>query len=327
VRHLRNLGSQFKISLPTDNGGYLGRECPAVDYKGYFKIVPGTGLADVNDCHCPYCGHAADQSEFHTPDQIGYAKSLVLRKVSDALIKDLKSLEFDTKPKGPFGIGLSIKVKPGRMQPVHLYREKALETHIECVGCTLKYAVFGVFAFCPDCGHHNSLQILDKNLDLLFKILDMASTAEAELADRLVENALEDCISAFDSFGREICWVYGKKSADPAKAEKVSFQNLQGAKQSLDALFNLDLSSGLSDEEWKAVVRGFQKRHLLSHTMGVVDEDYVRKSGDDQAMTGRKISIGVEEVRDLIRVVGKLALHVSSALRVHDVESIRGTDH
>lgn len=41
--------------------------------------------------------------------------------------------------------------------------------------CALSYSVFGLFAFCPDCSSHNSLQILIKNLGLisgnkLFKI-------------------------------------------------------------------------------------------------------------------------------------------------------------
>jgi len=37
-------------------------------------------------------------------DQIDYMHSVLLRKVTDALTKDLKSLEFEHKPRGPFGI-------------------------------------------------------------------------------------------------------------------------------------------------------------------------------------------------------------------------------
>jgi hypothetical protein len=40
--------------------------------------------------------------------------------------------------------------------------------------------IYGVFGYCPDCGEHNSLQILDKNLELVIKMLDMASSAEGE---------------------------------------------------------------------------------------------------------------------------------------------------
>ena len=139
---------------------------------------------------------------------------------------------------------------------------------------------YGVFAFCPDCGLHNSLQILSKNLELAVKMLDMAATAEADLASRLIENALEDCVSAFDGFGREVCRVHARKSTDPAKAEKISFQNLEGARQNLSVLFNIDLAAGLASDEWKAAVQGFQKRHLFAHKMGVVDEEYIRRTGD-----------------------------------------------
>ncbi|MEW6114954.1 MAG: hypothetical protein AB1664_22685, partial [Thermodesulfobacteriota bacterium] len=315
MKHLRNLGNRFEIPLPVDEDGYLGRECPNVDCTGYFKIVPGTGLRGITECHCPYCGHTADQSEFATQDQVEYAKSVAIRKITEAFIEDFKSLEFDIKPKGSFGIGLSLKVKPGRPHPIHWYREKALETHIECSNCTLKYAVFGVFAFCPDCGQHNSLQILRKNLELVAKMLDMACSADAELAERLVENALEDCISAFDGFAREICRVRGKASTDPDMAEKVSFQNLGRGKQNVSTLFGLDLAAGLTDDEWRTAVRAFQKRHLLAHKMGVVDEEYVRKSGDADAVVGRKIKIGANEVRELVQILGKLAQHFVDGLQ------------
>ncbi len=314
MKHLHDLGDEFKVSLPTDERGYLGRECPNANCKGYFKLVSGTGLKGVTTCHCPYCGHTSDQSDFHTPDQIEYAKSVVIREVTGAIVKDLKDLEFDIKPRGAFGIGLSMKVESGPPHPIHWYRETALETHIECSNCTLKYAIFGVFAFCPDCGQHNSLQILDKNLELVNKMLNMAASAEAELARRLVENALEDSVSAFDGFGREICRVHAMVSTDPDKVEKVSFQNLEGVRQNVNALFNLDLAAGLTDDEWKTAVQAFQKRHLLSHKMGVMDEEYVRKSGDSQAVVGRKVNIDANEARALAQIVGKLGRYLSDVM-------------
>lgn len=315
MRHLRNLGRQFSIPLPTDEEGYLGRECPNEDCKGYFKIVPGTGLEGVTACHCPYCGHTANQRDFATPDQVEYAKSVVIQKITDAMVKDLKSLGFDIKPRGGFGIGVSIKVKPGRPHPIHRYREKVLETHIECSSCTLRYAVFGVFAFCPDCRQHNSLQILGKNLEVVVKMLDMASSADTELGDRLVENALEDCVSAFDGFAREICRVNAQSSSDPNQALRVSFQNLARARQKVSTLFKLDLAAGLTDHEWKTATRAFQKRHLLAHKMGVVDKEYVRKAGDADAVVGRKIKIDASEVRQLVQIVSKLAEHFVNGLK------------
>ncbi|PWH12854.1 MAG: hypothetical protein DDG59_15295 [Anaerolineae bacterium] len=314
MSHLRNLGSQFRIPLPTDEEGYLGRECPNEDCKGYFKIVPGIGLKGVTTCHCPYCGHTADQSDFTTRDQVEYAKSVAIRKITDTLIKELRSLEFDIKPKGRFGIGVSMKVKPGQLHPIYRYREKALETHIECPNCTLRYAVFGVFAFCPDCGQHNSLQILRKNLEIVGKMLDMAPSAEGGLAEHLIENALEDCVSAFDGFAREMCRINAPLSSDPDEALKISFQNLAGARQKVRTLFKQDLAAGLTDDEWKTAIRAFQKRHLLAHKMGVVDKEYVLKSGDASAVVGHKIQISIDEVRQLAQIVSKVADHFIAGL-------------
>jgi hypothetical protein len=313
--HLRNLGNHFSISLPTDEEGYIGRECPNVNCKGYFKIVNGTGLSDVTDCHCPYCGHITDQSEFHTPDQIEYAKSVAMQKISDALLKDLKKKEFDIKPRGPFGIGISMKVESKKTHPIHWYREKVLETHIQCENCTLKYAVFGVFAFCPDCGQHNSLQILKMNLEVVGKMLNMAETADAALKIRLVENALEDTISTFDGFGRELCRIHNKKSSDPAKAEKITFQNLEGARHNLTVLFGLDIAAGFTPDEWKEAVRGFQKRHLIAHKMGVVDAEYIQKTGDTQNTIGRKVNISENEIRKIVQFVGNLSRNIFEYLK------------
>lgn len=317
--HFRRLGNSISIPIQADENGFTGRECPQPDCEGYFKIELGTGLKGEGlPCHCPYCGHTAGHDHFWTKEQIEYAKSVAMRKITAALHKDLKKLEFDHKPKGAFGIGISMKVKPGRATPIHYYREKQLETEVVCVNCTLRYSVYGVFAFCPDCGAHNSLQILAKNLELVEKMLEMATATEKELAERLVENSLEDCVSAFDGFGRELCRVHARNATNPAKAGRTSFQNLEGAKSSLHDAFGIDLSAHVTADEWQSAVRGFQKRHLVAHKMGVVDQDYITKTGYFQAVVGRKIGIGADEVRGLVQIINKLAGHLSG-----DLEEVR----
>ena len=230
--HLRRLvGTSTLISIPADENRFSGRECPQPDCEGYFKIEFGTGLkGEELPCHCPYCGHAAEHDQFWTKAQVKYIKSIAMRKITDAIHKDLKKLEFDHKPKGTFGIGISMKLKPGRPPPIHHYRERQLETEVVCTNCTLRYSVYGVFAFCSDCGQHNSIQILDKNLEVVGKMLEMATREEKALAEKLIENALEDCVSAFDGFGRELCRVHANKARTPDRAEKMNFQNLESAR-------------------------------------------------------------------------------------------------
>ena len=306
--HLRRLGNRISISIPVDENRFTGRECPRSDCEGYFKIEFGTGLkGDGLPCHCPYCGHSAGHGEFWTKAQIEYARSVAIRKITDAIHKDLKRLEFDHKPKGAFGIGFSMKLKTGRQPPIHYYRERQLETEVVCTNCTLRYSVYGVFAYCPDCGQHNSVQILEKSLEVVGKMLEMATRAKKVLAERLIENALEDCVSTFDGFGRELCRIHANKARAPAKAEKVNFQNLEGARTGFLDLFGVDFSTAVEPADWRATVMAFQKRHVIAHKLGVIDQDYVTKTGDTRAVVGRKIVVDDGEVKELVRIVKKLA--------------------
>ena len=162
MSNLERLGNRISVPIQRDEEGYIGRECPVKTCLGYFKITPGTGLKGPAPCHCPYCGHSGEQNTFFTPEQIEYAKSIAIRKITDGIHQDLKSLEFDHKPRGAFGIGISMKVTSSGQHPIRYYREKNLETEVVCDKCTLRFAIYGVFGWCPDCGSHNSLQILSK---------------------------------------------------------------------------------------------------------------------------------------------------------------------
>jgi len=314
MKNLERLGSKFSISITPDEDGFIGRECPVAECESYFKLQPGTGLTGKDvQCHCPYCGHEDAPDKFFTQAQIEYAKSIVLSQVTGALIKDLKSLEFNHRPSGGFGIGISMKVT-GQPTPIRHYREKQLETEVVCDICTLRYMIYGVFGFCPDCGSHNSLQILGKNLELVEKMLAVAEDQESAVAQVLIENALEDCVSSFDGFGRETCRVFSSQAATPEKAAEIRFQNIANARQRVQVQFGVNIADGLTESDWALVIRCFQKRHLLAHKMGVVDEEYIQATGDHTAVLGRKSQVDSTEVRDLVVVLRSLGKQLSDSL-------------
>ncbi len=300
--HLRRLAKSISIPIPADEDGLVGRECPNADCLGYFKIKMGTGLQGPNlPCHCPYCGHTAGQDHFWTQEQLEYAKSVALRAVQDAISRDVRDWDRSLRQstRSSF-VKMSMDYK-GHPQPIRYYREKQLETKAICDNCTLEYAVYGVFAYCPDCGTHNSLQILVKNLELARKELDYSLAApDAEFAAYLVADALENAVSAFDGFGREVCLINAEVASDASRAKSVSFQNLPKAKTAVADLFGFDLASGLNPDEWAFVCQCFQKRHLLAHRMGVVDQQYVDITGDTSAAVGRKVPIDSDQVRSLL---------------------------
>lgn len=314
--NLKRLGNRISIAIPKDDDGYLGRECPEAECESYFKIRPGTGLTGTDlPCHCPYCGHTGPHDTFWTKEQLAYAKSVALRQVTDALRKDLKSLEFNHKPRGASGIGISMKLQHGPPLPIRYYREQSLETAVSCEACTLDYSVFGVFAYCPDCRVHNSLQILRQNLSLTRKQLDLAeSLDDVDLRRHLVEDALENCVSAFDGFGREACRVRASQSSHQAKAEALSFQNLQRASERLKQLFGVDLAAALLASEWHLAQLGFFRRHLLAHRAGVIDAQYVSETGEPTQLLGRRIAIAASDVRRLAELVEALGVGLVARL-------------
>lgn len=313
-RHLRRLEKGIRVSLPADEDGFTGRQCPDSDCRGYFKIEFGTGL-DGEDipCHCPYCGYVDDQAEFMTDAQGRYVMSIAEREAMDAVHKTLKAMEFDIKPKGAFGIGLSMKVEKPRPALIRHYSELELESEVVCSNCTLRYAVYGSYGYCPDCGKHNSAQILDVNLKVVEKMLTLAED-NPELASHLIEDALENVVSSLDGFGRETCKVRADRATDAAKAQNVSFQNLDGAAKRLDDVFGVDLKAAMDADGWSAACRGFQKRHVIAHKSGIVDREYVNRTGDCEAVVGRKIRVTADEVRELISLVCRMGQHLVEVL-------------
>lgn len=304
-------GDRISIPLPPDEESYVGRECPQC--HNYFKVTYGTGLKGSVDFYCPYCGHHAHQTQFATQAQWEYAKSIAEGYINNEIHNMFKDLQ----RKHPPGRKSGFSVKAGRKPnvPVQHYQERQLETKVVCSNCTLKYAVYGVFAYCPDCGTHNSHQILTKNLELAKKEVDLSATVEGEMAEYLIGDALENVVSAFDGFGREVCRVNAHLSHDPLQAQEIRFQNLSGALKNIQKYFGFDMMAGISSVEWDTTNRCFQKRHLLAHNMGVIDDAYVEKANDSTAIKGRKVSVQSREVDDLIVSIEKLGAYIVAQMQ------------
>jgi Zn ribbon nucleic-acid-binding protein len=314
MTHSGNNIIEISVPLVLDSAGYLGRECPLEGCKKYFKVLPGTGLQGTNHCICPYCGHKDTNEHFFTEDQVKRFESAAWNTARDIILREFKKIEFDIQPRGGFGIGVSMRVEEGAPIPLHVYSEKDLETHITCGNCTLKYAVYGVFAYCPDCGEPNTFQIFHENIKVILKAIENSKSVDPELAQNMIENAFEDCVSTFDGFGRELCNIHRVKSKFPDRLHKLNFQNLETAKTNFKNHFDMDLEQGLNREEWSRANTCFLKRHLLAHKFGIIDEEYIRRSGDTKAVLGRKVSISSDDTLTLIPIIEKLAEYMIDSL-------------
>lgn len=303
-------GGTLSLPLPTGESGYMSRECP--DCTKVFKIMPGTGLQDTDSCYCPYCGRKADHSYFHTEDQIDYATDEVANAIGDEVFAYLDEMAQDfnrsTQRQNSL-LSLSMKVSQSS-SPTRYPSDPKLEEHIECSNCTLRYAVYGVYAYCPDCARHNALQILNKNLDICIKLLDSANASEQSLFDSAIQSVLARVVAASDGFGREVCRANATKSIYRGKLGKITFQNLVRAQESVKKYFDFDIAAALDSQDWEFALRCFQKRHVFEHKSGIVDEEYMSKAGDCRAILGRKLTVSEREIQRLVGIVRVLGKHI-----------------
>ncbi|MHC1609451.1 MAG: hypothetical protein ACXQS3_04455 [Candidatus Methanofastidiosia archaeon] len=137
-------------------------------------------------------------------------------------------MECKLDPRAPISIGIEVK---GQQYLLHYYREKELEQEVTCDKCSLVYTIYGIFGYCPDCGAHNSLQILNMNLNIVEKMINISEGYEMTISQKFIENALKEVVSSIDGFGRELCKIYSMKSSNPKMAEVISFQNVSKNKK------------------------------------------------------------------------------------------------
>lgn len=306
---------EFPISLSADEDGLIGRECPQPDCEGYFKIKFGTGITEpgYEKCFCPYCGYIGKQEEFFTKEQVRYIESVAAQHIQGIIEKEVKKWDrqLRSSTRKSF-IKLSVDYKKSH-HPLAHYAEKEVETTLVCDNCTLEYAIYGKFARCPDCGEANSLQILSANLMMIEKLLLQAEVqSDRSFQEYLIQNALEDVVSSFDSFGKNTL-ALAKKNTELAEVN-ISFQNIMKAREKVEKHFGFDMAKVLSEDEWKSVVVLFQKRNVISHNDGIIDDTYIQITGDRSAIPGRKVSVSIDEVKSALQHISTLAKFLSDGL-------------
>ena len=72
-------------------------------------------------------------------------------------------------------------------------------------------------------------------------------------------------------------------------------------------------ATGKGYEEWLAKQELermnllFQRRHIIEHNAGIVDEKYIEKSLDTTYLIGQRIIVRKEDAIELLRIIKKLS--------------------
>jgi hypothetical protein len=314
-----------KISVPieVDEDGYEDRECPNEDCLFLFKVDAEDWKNIFKDevVYCPLCRHEANSDNWWTTEQLEEGKERAIRhfesKVDTALIKGAK--DFNRNQSKNSFVKMTLTVKGARpynyILPIPSKDEMQLK--IKCKECNAKYAVLGSAFFCPCCGHNSADETVDnsikkiedkiKNLPLIRRAVEAISKDEAETTCRsIIETSLSECVVAFQRF----CEVTFSQSLPDVKVKFNTFQNLEFGGQYWKDHYGESYNDWLDETDYSELNILFQKRHLLSHTEGMVDQKYITKVGNDNYKIGQRIVIKEKDVLkliDLIKViVGKL---------------------
>lgn len=303
---------EMRIDIPTDDHGMVGRECP--ECEAYFKLKPGTGLQDIETTACPYCGHQADSSDFTTQAQIDYAISVATKKILGPEIRKLqrsfKRLERSTR-----GSLIQIKVSTSPISfPIKYYIEDELETAVKCDYCDLEFAIFGVFALCPDCLRPNSMSMFLKSIEVISKrllLIENIPPEESDMRDGVIVDSISACVSTFDSLGKRLRSEYPEML--PSRPRNL-FQNLNALEEALESSIGFDLENHLGAEKHGHLRYMFQVRHIWNHNFGEADEDFIEKTGSDPSLLGLKIVPDYDLVELLIEIVKQVGVDVRKKL-------------
>ena len=131
------------------------------------------------------------------------------------------------------------------------------------------------------------------------------------VAAKDVENCLEDTVSIFEAVLRVLVKRHKRKEGmaedDIERLFKKignAFQNVHRAEDIFSKKVGLPLFDGCSIEEVDELARTFEKRHPITHNLGVVDKHYIEKARSAEE-EGKEVLVSIREIQKAIETSTK----------------------
>ena len=320
LKTLNSLDHQtFSIPIEEDENGYIDKQCPSEECEFTFKVSASDWEEKFKDeaVWCPLCRHEAEADQWFTKKQVEHAQSealaIVESHINDSLRSDARKFN-QGQNKNSF-ISISMEVSGGGTRKTHAIPACAAEVmklEIECDKCQARFAVWGSAFFCPCCGYNSVLRTFSDSLRKIrakYQNIEVVRSAisasvgrdEAELICRsLRETCISDGVVAFQKYCEGLYANYGKAPFN-------AFQRLEQGSELWQAAVGKCYKDWLSDSEYSQLIVLFQKRHLLAHNEGMVDQRYIDRSGDLSYRVGQRVVVRDDEIESLISYIAKIA--------------------
>ncbi len=311
------------IQMQLDDDHYLDRRCPAEECGAAFKVFFDDWRDKVpnEQAWCAICGEVDDPQEFNTPDQARQIKEQAVAHISGQLDSAFKAARKPTIHAGGF-LTITWSYKPGaRRMVMPAEAAPAMTQRSECEVCACRYASVGAAFFCPACGHNSARTTFAGALTTVRALMDIADRmativpdrdAGADAARHLAEDSLVRVWASFQRFAEATYAATPASATTPARRN--AFQNLDASDALWTGAIGKTYADFLTADEAAVLVRLVQARNVLSHKDGLVDADYVGKSGDHRYAAGQRLVVTPTEVRRLADLAEKLAAALAAAV-------------
>ena len=151
----------------------------------------------------------------------------------------------------------------------------------------------------------------------------------ARVAARDHENALEDVVSIFDATLRAIVRRF-KRNAGISDSDldelfrkeiRNRFQSIGFTKDFFATELKMDYFVALNANEFEQLRRTFEKRHPITHNLGIVDRSYLKKVQSFEP-EGRDVRLSNREIAEAISAVLKCLAAIYPMMFPHEDETV-----
>lgn len=272
---------------------------------------------------CPYSGFIAEDGEFVHFDDVEAVKQQILWEAEADFHDYLGGFAKDFNCGMPRGGLISMSMKfEGRQSPRPLAIREDLLRNLDCDACARAYAVYAIALFCPDCGSPNLALHFRRETELIREQITLASEQDnlghAELAYRLMGNAHEDVLTAFETALKTV-YRHLVRQRMPERATELcgkkeignAFQNVERGRSKF-AAFGIDPFAANVVDEVELLRLNIQKRHVIGHNLGIADEHYAELTQDEAP--GETVMLIGDEIARFAEVCLKVVVDLEAHL-------------
>ena len=292
--------------IQSDQQGLWGRNCPHCEK--YFRtnhVVPEV-------THCPYCAEVAPSVAFLSKDQRVY-----LTACYDAFAQAYRERR-------------TVSIGEEHVSDVNSawhYSEVKQQFHFKCETneCGTEVDILGDYGFCPQCGRTNARKLFHEEIDCMLRRWQETNQDVADRNQRgeVWEDLTVKSVSVFEPFAKHIrlkLLLLPMTARRRKQLEGISFQRPLAADEALMRWLDVGLlewpgsatipARMISPNEVVFIKKMVQRRHILIHNRGIVDQEYVDLSGDTCFALGERISIRSAEAKRFLERVHDMGLNL-----------------